>query len=291
MTSRHPAFGIGLAAFGALVLSPDALFMRLSGMDGMQMVSWRGTSMGALFLIAWALTSGNRARDIAMLGTGAGLTIVGAQVLNAMLFPTGIALAPVAVMLIGVATAPVWSALLSRFLYGETTGRATWITIGVVLAGIAIAVTGKGDLAVSPGAALGALCGVGVAFVLALNFTTLRFHGEVPILLAMGLGALCAGMIGITVTGPAQMPVGNVPAILLTALLILPISFFSLSLASRYTAAANVSLLMLLETVLGPLWVWIGTGEAPTSRMLTGGAIVVGALAIYLARPKRRARM
>ena len=291
MKTHSPAFGIGLAAFGALILSPDALFMRLSGMEGLQMVSWRGTSMGAIFLVAWALTSRDRGRDLAMLGTGPFAVIVVAQVFNALLFPTGIALAPVAVMLIAVATAPVWSALLSRFLFGEQTGIATWVTIAAVLTGIAIAVTGHGSVAISPAALMGALCGVGVALALAVNFSVLRFHREVPILLAMGLGALLAGSIGIWVTGPAQMSDGHVPAILVTAILIIPLSFFALSLASRYTAAANVSLLMLLETVLGPLWVWLGTGEAPTARMLTGGAIVVGALAIYLARPKRRARM
>ncbi len=291
MLRTHPAFGIGLAALGALVLSPDALFMRLSGMEGLQMVSWRGTSMGIIFLTAWAVTSRNRRADLAMLGTGAGAAIVVAQVFNALLFPSGIALAPVAVMLMAVATAPVWSALLSRALYGEKTGIATWIAIAAVLSGIGLAVTGKGDVALSPTALLGALCGVGVAFALALNFSVLRFNREIPILLAMGMGALIAGSIGIAATGPARMSDGNVPAILVTAIVILPASFFALSLASRYTAAANVSLLMLLESVLGPLWVWLGTSEAPTPRMLTGGAVVVTALAIYLARPKRRARM
>jgi drug/metabolite transporter (DMT)-like permease len=46
--------------------------------------------------------------------------------------------------------------------------------------------------------------------------------------------------------------------------------------------------LLLLETVLGPLWVWIGVGEAPTPMMLVGGVIVVGSLAIYLWHTGRR---
>lgn len=295
MPTKHPAFGIGLAAFGALVLSPDALFMRLSGMEGLQMVAWRGSLMGLLFLGAWALTRRGapqaRAGDLAALASGAGLAVLGAQVASVLLFPTGIALAPVAIMLIGVATSPVWAALLSRYFFGEKTGRATWITMAVVLVGIAIAVSGHGDVAISPRALLGALCGVGVAFMLALNFTILRFVSEIPILLVMGLGSGLAGLLALVVSGPAGLTEGHVPSILVTALLILPISFFALFLAPRHTAAANVSLLMLLETVLGPLWVWVGIGEAPTPRMLAGGALVIGALAIYLARPKRRARM
>lgn len=288
--TKHPSFGLLLAACGALVLTPDALFMRLSGMDGMQMLGWRGLCMGTLFLLAWALTSRSRLQDLRVLATGAGLTVICAQWINATLFPTGIAAAPVSVVLIAVATVPVCAALLSRVLYGERTSRATWITIACVLVGIALAVSGQDDAALNPRALLGALCGLGVALTLALSFVTLRHNPQVPILLCVGAGALCAGLTGLTLTGPARMTDGTVWAILVTAVLILPVSFFALSASSRYTAAANVSLLLLLETVLGPLWVWIGIGEAPTLRMLTGGALVVATLALYLVSNDRAAR-
>jgi len=55
-----------------------------------------------------------------------------------------------------------------------------------------------------------------------------------------------------------------------------------LSYASRFTSAANVSILMLLETVLGPIWVWLGVGETPRLFGLIGGAIVVTTLLYFL---------
>lgn len=284
--TRSPLFGLTLAGFGALVLTPDALLMRLSGMDGFQMLGWRGMCMGALFLAAWTLTSRDRRGDLAALATGAGLVLVIAQYFNAMLFPLGIANAPVAVMLLAVATAPVWAALASRLILGEATGAATWATIAVVMAGIALAVSGKGDIAVNAGALWGVACGLGVALALAMNFTMLRRAPRIPILLAIGVGACLSGATGWAVTGPARMPDGVLWAILLTGLVILPVTFLSLSVAARHTASANVSLFLLLETVLGPVWVWLGTGEAPTPRMLLGGAIVVTALAVYLAHAR-----
>jgi len=48
--------------------------------------------------------------------------------------------------------------------------------------------------------------------------------------------------------------------------------------------------LLLLETVLGPLWVWLGIGEAPTATMLLGGAIVVTSLALYILLSERTRR-
>ena len=129
---------------------------------------------------------------------------------------------------------------------------------------------------------------VAVALVLALNFVLLRARPEMPIPLVLGLGAVLAGATGWAVTGPAQMTQGAVWAIAVCGLLILPVSFFSLSVASRHTHASNVSLLLLLETVLGPLWVWLVVGERPTPVMLAGGAVVVGSLALYLWQTGRR---
>lgn len=288
---RHPLFGLVLATFGALVLTPDALFMRLSGMAGYQMVGWRGLMMGSVMLCLWLATSRHRQRDLAVLGSAFGLGIIACQFVNATLFSLGIAHAPVAVMLLAVATVPVFAALFARLVTGERTSAATWLAIAAVLSGIAVAVSGggHGGVALDRSALLGALAGLGVAMALAFNFVILRARPELPIPLVIGLGAVLAGMSGVVVTGPDAMMQGEIWAIAVCGLVILPLSFFTLSLASRHTQASNVSLLLLLETVLGPLWVWLGTGERPTPMMLAGGVIVVGSLAAYLLHSGRRA--
>jgi drug/metabolite transporter (DMT)-like permease len=287
--TRHPAFGLMLALFGALVLTPDAMFLRLSGMDGPQMMGWRGTFMGLALILVWLLTSRNRLADLALLATGGGIAIVVCQFFNSMFFALGIASAPVAIVLFGIATTPIWAAIFARVLFGERAGRAIWITIGAVFAGIGLAVLGggsEGDVSLST-TLFGAFAGLGVAMMLAMNFAVLRARAALPIPLLIGAGALCAGAAGIVATGPAQMPDGNIWAIAITGCIILPISFLSLSIASRYTAATNVSLILLLETVLSPTWVWLALGEAMTPVMLAGGAIVVGSVAVYLLHVRR----
>ena len=282
--SRRPAFGLALATTGALFLTPDALFMRLSGMDGFQMTAWRGLMMGTVMVLGWALFSRDRAGDMARLAGRPGLVIVVCQFLNSTLFCLAIASAPAAVVLFGVAAVPVMSALLSRMILGEPTRAATWAAMAAVIAGIAIAVSGGEGAAVGLNlrALVGAALGLGVAAVLALNFVVLRARPGVPIPLAIGLGAWAAGLNGLAITGAGAMAEGHAWAMVVTGCIILPVSFFTLSLASRHTQAANVSLLMLLETVLAPLWVWMGVGERPTVQMGVGGAIVVVSLAVYL---------
>lgn len=289
----HPLFGLLLALFGAAVLTPDTLFMRLSGMAGFQMVAWRGLLMGSIMLCAWALISRNRRGELVLVASGAGLIVIACQYANTTLFNLAIAAAPVAIVLFAVATVPIFSALFARILFGEPTRTATWITIAAVLTGIGIAVFGKeaGSLGIDLSSALGALAGLCVAAAMALYFVMLRHHPELPLLLIMGIGVSLAGLTGLAVTGPAAMTDGNVWPIVVTGGVIVPVAFASLSLASRYTHASNVSLLVLLETVFGPLWVWWGIGEAPSTMMLLGGVIVIGSLAIYLyATGSRRAR-
>ncbi len=287
--ARTGFYGLALAAFGALVLTPDAMLMRLSGMEAVQMLGWRSTLMGLVLLMTWAVTSRTRRADVAISLSASGLGIALLQAVNGALFTFGIVGAPVTPVLLGVATVPVVSALLAWIVMGERTGRATWLTICAVLIGIGVAVFGKsGGVALNAASLKGAAYGLGVAICLALSFVLIRRFEAVPIPLAVGLGALLAGATGITLTGPALM-LGEATLwpILLTGGVVLPLSFYCLSLASRHTAAANVSLLLLLETVLGPLWVWLAIGEAPTALMLVGGAIVIGSLAIYLLAQRR----
>ena len=289
---HHPLYGVGLAGIGTLVLTPDSLLMRFSEMDGFQMTAWRGLLMGTVMVTLWAVLSRDRGGELRQLFTRSGGVIVVCQFFNSLLFCLGIAIAPVAVVLFGLATVPVWAALLAWVLLGEATRLATWITIVAVMTGIGIAVLGgDGDsVQLNLAALAGAGFGLGVAFVLALNFVVIRSAPQLPIMLVIGVGAFCAGCFGLLVTGVDRMGDGHVWAMATTGIIVLPVSFFMLSLASRYTHASNVSLLMLLETVLGPLWVWIGVGEAPTPMMVTGGTLVVVSLALYILWTGQRRR-
>ncbi|MFP7571460.1 DMT family transporter [Marivita sp. S2033] len=272
--------GLLLAFAGVMILTPDALLIRLSEMTAAPMVAWRGLSMGILFLIA-ALFTG-QARQMPRLASGTGVALILAQSANAALFATAIYLAPVAAVLIAVATVPICAALWSWVLYREPTNPATWIAIACVGTGILIAVSGKGDIALNPNAVLGVVAGLGVAFSLSLSFTLLRHNPQMPLLGAVGFGALLAGIGALLLSGPNALVEGNLWAIATASLFVVPVSFYLMSEASRHTASVNVSLFLLLETVLGPVWVWLVIDEAPTSRMLTGGAIVIGSLMIYL---------
>src|SRR6056300_1627799 len=275
--------GLTLAIFGALLLTPDTLFMRLSQLDGFNMLLWRGGLSGLAYFMIWLWKRGPR--ELSNIWTRNFAIIVACQTGNAALFSLAIALAPVIVVLIGVATVPIFAALLSRLLLGEALSMRTLITAAMVFLGLFISVLGSDDghLMLDLTTLIGAGLGLGVAFSLAMNFTIIRKDTDVPFVLAIAVGAIAAaGLAAVFATTLAWPPLPQMAAIALTGIFILPLSFVTLSYAARFVPSSTVSLIMLLETVLGPLWVWWGIDEAPSATMLIGVGIVLTCLDVFL---------
>lgn len=293
--SKYPAFGVLLGLFGALVITPDTLFMRLSEMDVWVMMVWRGLQMGGFLLLAWLVCAvflyktEQRSSDVTALFSPQGLTAVSAIVFGGVTFVYGIAETSVFIVLFSLACSPLFAAVFSAFLLQERTRLATWVTMAVSLIGIALTVWGGDEAVDAPDGSvlIGALCGLSTAAALGLNFVMFRARPDIPLLLANGLGAFLTGLIGLSIVamsapGLSAVLTGNLAAISVSGLLILPLSFMALTAATRFTRAANVSLFMLLETVLGPVWVWLGTGERPGGLTIFGGFVVVLSLIVYI---------
>ena len=61
--SSHPFYGIAVAFIGALIITPDTVFMRLSEMDALQMLFWRGLAMAGVLFGAWLIVSQGSLRE------------------------------------------------------------------------------------------------------------------------------------------------------------------------------------------------------------------------------------
>ena len=282
--------GIVLALLGALILTPDTLLMRLSELTGGQMVAWRATQAGIIFLIIGLfpfLLSRSGVKPKIWRKSFVALVFV--QMANVFCFAYGIYLAPVAIVLIAVATVPVFSIILGALVLKEAVDVRTWAIVIIVFFGVTLSVIGdinSYDI-FNLSSILGGLCGLVVAFSLACNFVIVRKDKEVAFPLALGTGGILCGLLAFYFWPSAsEINLKGMFYISITGLLILPLSFILLSRASRMTPASNVSIIMLLETILGPLWVWTFTTESPQFLTITGGIIVILAL-IYFFSNKR----
>ena len=114
------------------------------------------------------------------------------------------------------------------------------------------------------------------------NIVVIRSGKEVNMIPANVLGNLSVVVI-VLLLGAQPLAITSEEAGLLLLLggVILPISFAMITLSPRYLQAPEVSLILLIETVLGPIWVWLALGEVPHIKTLIAGVLILGTLLIH----------
>ena len=278
-------FGTLLALAGILVLTPDTLVIRLSELERWTLMGWRGILMGTMSFAIWLnFFTRQPWRDLQTVMSWQGLLVVATFSLNSVTFTLGIVETSASVVLTAVATIPIFAAILSAFLLHEQQGSLGWAAIFTAMAGVGIVVADGSNAIGQPDGSvlLGAFYGVLTAIGLAVTFTFARKYSWLAILPAAAFGAFISGVFGLSLA--EQDKIFDVPwwSVLIMGLVLLPISFTCLNLAPRYTSAAVVSLIMLLEMVIGPFWVWLVIGERPSGVMMGGTLIVLVALSFYI---------
>lgn len=191
-------------------------------------------------------------------------------------------------------TAPLHVLLAGLLLLRE---RVKGQDVAVML----VLVTGVSLFAVSPGEALATAPapGLGNALALASGVTWaaallgLRWIGRGEGGAGAAAGASVAGnVIAAAVCLPAALPPSGdaVDWILIAYLGVVQIglAYVLLTSAVRHVAAFEVSLLLLVEPALNPVWAWAIHGEAPTAAAALGGALILGATAAKVVADWRR---
>jgi drug/metabolite transporter (DMT)-like permease len=276
--------GLLVTGGGILVLTPDSLLVRLISADAWTLLWWREVLMAlGLAVGLLAVYRGKTLAAFRAVGRSGGFiafTFAGSSIS----FILALTYTSVANTLVIVSAAPLFSAIFARVFLGETVPRRTWIAILLALAGIALLVSdslGRPSL-------LGDGCALLTALFMAITLTITRHARAASMIPAIAM----SGIVGALVVWPLALPTtvaeSDMAYLALMGLIILPISFGAVALGPRYLPAPEVSLLFLLETVLGPLWVWLVLGEDPGPRALLGGAIVVATLAGHSALALRR---
>ena len=285
--NRPKSYGNFLALIGVLILTPDTMVMRLSNLDRWPLMGWRGVLMGLTLLIFWRLfQSSNIKKKISSIYSWQGIIVIFAFGINSVTFTLGIQETSVMVVLTAVATMPVFAAFLSVFLMKESQGWGGWATIIFAMVGVVIVVSDGNNAVGHPegSTVLGAIYGCITAYGLALAFTMARKYRELEIIPAAAIGSLLSGIFGFLLSAEDNIFIAPVWTIISMGVLILPVSFGLISIAPRYTTSAIVSLIMLLEMVIGPFWVWVAIGEKPSFTMILGAILVITVISFHIFR-------
>lgn len=271
------ARGIAIVVLGVLVLTPDGLLTTLVSADLWTMIFWRGLLMGlalTVFSLIWRRQKSVTPRALFTLPA---LAIAALFAVSSVAFVTAIVTTSVANTLFLITVAPLFAAAFARIFFKEPVTPRTIVAIVVVIAGMAI-IFGDG---LSRGNLVGNLTAVFAAACWAGSLVVLRHAPQVDAASAIAGGGYLIAAIALVVAPTLLLSPADALWLGLLGLIVLPVSFGLISLGPRYLPASEVSLIVLLEAVIGPLWAWAFIGQIPTVTSLAGGALIVATLAVY----------
>lgn len=273
MVASSSRRGLAFAFAGILFLSPESLLIRLVAVDRWTLLFWRGTLMCIGLFVASSVLAGTP-RVIRRIGRP-GLLVAVLFGLQTVLFIVSITNTAVANTLVAVSAAPLFAAVYEWIFFRQPITRRLLGVIVVAIIGIAVMVSGS----LGGGTLLGDLAGLGAAAGLGGSFVVIGRNQDRSMVPAMGLGGLFAALVALPWAHPMSATASDFRYLAISGFVVLPLGFGMLAVAPRYIPGPEVALITLLETVLGPLWVWLALGEIPTGAALVGGVIVIGALA------------
>lgn len=271
------AHGTRLAAIGVLVLSFDALLVRLADTAAANVIFWRGLFLALSVTVALRAVRGRWPWKDIRHGGRLALLLVGLMGVMQMLFVLAIDNTRAANVVVILAVAPLFAALFSGVFLREWIPRRTWIAIVLSILGVGIVFGG----AIGAGSWVGDSLALLGAVVVGINFTLLRrLHGVNRLALIAG-GGLVTCALALPMGAPTAIAPLSLGVLALMGLVQMPLALVMMTEATRFLPSAEVTLFFTLEAIFGSFWVWLVLAEEPPPATLVGGTLIVATLALH----------
>ncbi len=198
-------------------------------------------------------------------------------------FMLALTLTTVANVLVTLAVGPFFTALMARLVTRQPIARRTWLAIAA--AGLGIGWMYGQQFSLGGGAQLlGTLVALLVPLAGAVNWTVVQrsqAQGEqIDLMPAVLVGAFISAAVTLPLAFPFVASPRDVAWLALLGLGQLAIPCVLSVRCAGVLKAPEVSLLALLEVIFGILLAWVGANEVPAASVLSGGVLVIGALAV-----------
>ena len=124
---------------------------------------------------------------------------------------------------------------------------------------------------------MGLVCATG----LAVGAVIIRSAKRISLVPSAMLGKLMVALIALLFADQIKLVGNDLVIVPVMCIMCVAIPFVLVTLAPRYITAAEVNLFFLLETILGPLWVWLVIREQPSIETIAGGSVIILTIAIH----------
>jgi len=266
-----------LAFIAVMLITPDSIFIRLSNIETWGMLFYRGAIPFVVVLIGLIFFYKNNLLK-ALIGIGyPGIFYVISFSICNITFIISIQNTNVANTLVMIAMAPMLSAILGSIFLKEVPDSKTWIAIIITL----IAVYYIFHDSIEMGNFYGDLFGLITAFGLAGNAVIARFAKNRDLVPSAVIGKLCVAIFAFFFVDTFSLVGTDLIFVPLMCVMCVAIPFVLVTIAPRFIPAEEVNLFFLLETIIGPFWVWLIINEQPSIETIQGGSIILLTIAIH----------
>lgn len=266
-----------LAFVAVMFITPDSLFIRISTIDTWGLVFYRGIiPFLTVFFVMLIIYKFNFFKILLNSGYHGIIYIATFSITN-ITFVVSIQNTNVANTLVMIATAPMLSAILSTIFLKETSDKKTWISVIVTFAAILYIFFDSLKLGNFYGDILGFITAIGLA-VGAITIRSAKSKNLVP---AAVVGKLFVATFALFFIESFALTENDLIIVPLMCILCVAIPFVLVTIAPRFIPAAEVNLFFLLETIIGPIWVWLIIKEQPSFETILGGAVIVATIAFH----------
>ena len=268
-----------LLAFTAIMfITPDSLLIRLSNVESWNLIFYRGFIPFLVVFIGLLIIKKSKFFYSIIENGWYGAGYICTFIVTNILFIVSRENTNVANTLIMISLAPMLSALVSFIFLKEFPDRKTWVAITITtLAVIYIFIDSfeKGDV---KGNVYGFICALG----LAAGAVIIRAGKKNANLIPSAMTAkLIIALIALFFVDDLNIEGNDFLFIPAMCIFCVAIPFVLITLAPRYITAAEVNLFFLLETILGPFWVWLVIKEQPSMETIIGGVVIILTIATH----------
>ena len=266
-----------LAFVAVMFITPDSLFIRLSNVDTWGLVFYRGIIPFMTVLLGMLIIYKLNFFKILFTSGYHGIFYVITFSVTNITFVVSIQNTNVANTLVMIATAPMLSAILGAIFLKEPPDKKTWVSIIITFLAVLYIFFDSIKLGNFFGDILGFITAVG----LAVGAVTIRSAKSKNLVPAAVVGKLFVATFALFFIESFLLVERDLYIVPLMCILCVAIPFVLVTIAPRFIPAAEVNLFFLLETIIGPIWVWVIINEQPSVETLQGGAIIITTIAIH----------
>ena len=270
--------GLLLSLVGVLILSPDSLLIRLVNLDNNSLIFYRGLLPAiATSIFLFFFYKKNFINSFILIGK-AGLIYAFLYSLIHITFVYSIQNTNVANTLVLIASSPILAAILSFIFLKEKQDKLTLIIIFTAF--LSMVIIGWGSYT-SKGL-LGDVLAIITGFGMAASAIVARYYKKIDLVPACVLGCILTALYAFPITNNFTFNLEQGIYLFLIGFIVLPIPFIIITIVPRYPPAPEVTLIFLLESILGTLWVWIIINEMPSLNTLLGGSLLITSVFVFI---------